>query len=187
MTFLIPFFFLLLDSFFLSLSSLFCELSLPDAEEPAVAGCSPPEPVPAAAALAAPASGVEAGAVGAVPAPEAGSVVAGWPVGALPDASGGVDGAVVPAGAAASLGGSAVPLAPPTFSAGAAPPGVTVSTTAEFLAPPSCDRLPPFNTSVADVVSLSGSNVGAPLLADAIISSWGPERTSASGFFMKPS
>src|SRR5712672_514262 len=168
-TFLSPFFFLLLDSFLESfLSSVLCEASVllasapcasPLVAESAFAGCSLPVPLVAS--------------------------VDGLVVGDAAAASG-----VDPAGP----GAEGVPSAGVALSVagGATPPGVTVSTTAVFLAPPdpappSCDLPPPLNMSVAEVVSASGSSVGAPDFADATISPCGAVRTSASGFFTSPS
>lgn len=152
--FLKPFFFLLLDSFCffpsscdeLVAPSALCELV--DESGPFAAPLPFVSPEPAAlpvvgSNVVAPASVPVAGVVGVVVSPP--DALVGEAVAALPSA-----------GEAAS--------APPVPSAGAGPPGVTVSTTAVFAAAPPprpiCAFNPPLKMSVADVLSASGCKLG---------------------------
>src|SRR5579859_1959955 len=169
MIFFRPFFFLLLDSFLgSSLPSGFADPSVLLASVPfvaaesAFAGCSLSE----AAAVFGLESSAAVGGFATPAAPGAGGCVA----------AGAVLSPLAAAGAAALSGVAAgVPsvAGADSAAAGAAPPGVTVSTTAVLPAPPppSCDLLPPFKISMPESLSDSGCKFGRPLLAEAIISS----------------
>src|SRR3984893_1068721 len=187
-----PFFFLLVDS--LVLSPWFPEsagaASVLDAS---VVFAAPEAVVPLASVPVAAAASPRAAAGAAdVDSPGVADLVSGCaPVpGAL------LSGAV-PAGAVPSAG--AFESAGAVLSASVlAPPGVTVATmpvvfpeAPDVPAPPPLppttmrDELPPVSTSVAEVVSGSGSRFGSPPRAAVLISPVGPEWRICSGFFAK--
>src|ERR1700681_4068450 len=193
-----PFFFLLVDSLILSpwVPVAVGAASVLDASvvfavpEPVVALASVPV-VTAASPLAA-AGAADVDSPGVAELDSGCAALLGAP--AVPGAlfSGAVPAGVVPsAGAFASAGAvlSASVLVPP---------GVTVATMpVVFPEPPVVppppplppttmrDELPPVSTSVAEVVSGSGSRVGSPNRAAALISPVGPECRTCSGFFAK--